>query len=378
MNSSRWNIIGATLLLSASTFISCTATTPPPSYPKRGADCPERPDAMSRIEQLEELGRGAREARANLITQWPEQEAPEQGERPKQKGPRIVATLHDPYLALIEAILQTPRRALRPDKAWLANHLLRSSIELRSTKPLAVLERGDRRALRLLTESGSRLPILLITHQRDGESWTYRLTYDPPRMKEALMRLTLSLPLEPKKGQAIFRWALSPRNLRRLDRLPIAYGLSWLRDLVWARKAALFGDLGHARTLVERTRSCEPELGADPLLQALQGERQGPSAVFDFGVSDEPGSTTLPAAQALALRGAILARLAPAARRGLIPTPSYEALQKQLRDAAAQLSAKSLLAFDTMLARALVKALSPHGTLAAAAPQLVALKPSSA
>lgn len=360
------------LLLSASSLIGCPTATPPPAYATRGADCPEPPDAASRIEEIEQLGRSARETRANLITQWP---------RDGAAGQRIVATLHDPHLTLIESILQTPRRARQPDAAWLRNNLLRASIELRSAKPIAVLERGDSRALRLTTEGGSRLPILFISRQRDGESWLYRLAYDPPLIDRALTRLALALPLEPQNTLATFGWALSRRNLARLDRLPVAYRLAWQRDLLLARKAALRGDLVGARRLAARVSSCESTSEVTKLVRALRRKHVGPRKTFDFGVSDEPGlgaTAARPIAADLALRAAVLSRFAPAARQGLIPAASYGALVKLLRDAAATPRAKALLDFDRALARALRDALSPSGPIAAPAPGLEALHPTAA
>lgn len=359
-------------LVVVTTSFACAPTLPPPARPERGADCPERPDALTRIEEIEILGRSAREARANLITQWPENAPPAQ---------RIVATLHDPHLSLIEAILRTPRKARRPDEAWLQANLVRASIELRSRTPIAALERGDRHSLKLTIQGMGPLPILAVSRQQDGDSLVYRLGYDPVAAEHALSRIELQVPMEGRRGPATFRWALSQSNLQRLDALPIAYDLAWQRVLVWARRAALLGQNKRALALVERAHACEPSQESKELLVVLKRQGGGEERKVDFGASDEPGASAdfaPPSAAALSMRAAVLARLAAAARRGLFSSIRYTKLQKALQEAAQGLQPKKLLAFDRALMEGLSEALSPRGPIGAMQPTLRALEPTNA
>jgi hypothetical protein len=347
---------------------------PPPTPPPRTAatvpaHCPEAPPVMSATEAVQELGRVARETRANLMARL--EAAREEG---APATDQLFATLHTPGLALLEAALASPAKARKLDPVWMRDHLLTSFVEVHSPAPISKLDQGDVAGVALEDEEKQRHPALYMTRTEDRGGVTYRFFFDPLafHIDRERMQMAFHLP-----GAGIARWRLSEEALSETDALPLLYLMSRVRSVRIARWALLEGDRAAARRMLEDALACAPDLSpAEELLSALKGAPAARGA-------PAPGSTgrtlrlsaAVPAparrelghdpVRDLALRAAMLARLTPLSAAGVVTPRNVEAMQETLREAvkAAEKGdwgwglATALIDFDRRLAAALGRAL---------------------
>ncbi len=356
-------------------------TTGPPGDDDDDAPepCPTAPAAGSAIEELGRISRTVREARANLMVR---------ASAAARLQP-LYATLHHPQLWLLEAILAEPKKARAAAPAWLRRNLLRTFVELRATgaRPLPIAPVFDRATL--VDQRGRQYRPLFLARRLDDRGAVYRLAFETPPWTASLVprRLTLRIPLLPRPvgpgGQIEAQWALSVRELPSFDRLPIAAGLAPARALRLARRALLLGQVGRARELVDEAGRCPGpwQKAAEQLTLVLVTEeakrledagREGAGAVSEQGVaaSDDPASD-----DPVKLRRALLARLAPLSRLGVLDSSQLAAARLLLQRAQRSRSkapdprlagGRQLVAFDQALAALLADALDPRSPVATA------------
>jgi hypothetical protein len=313
---------------------------------------------MSATEAVRELGRVARETRANLMARL------EGGKRKDQ----LFATLHPPGLALLEASLASPAKARKLDLVWMRDHLLKAYVEVYSPAPLPGLDQGDVARVTLEDEQKERHSALFMTQKTDSSGATYRFFFDPLALFVARERMQLAFFL-PGVGTA--RWRLSDETLSETDALPLLYLMSRVRTVRMARWALLEGDRAAASRMLEDALACAPDLSrAEELLSALKGAPESKpqhrtlrlSAAVPGHIRHELGHDPL---ADLALRAALLGRLTPLTATGVMVAKDVEALQQALRTAVAAVEkgdlgwglATALFDFDRRLATALAQAL---------------------
>lgn len=349
-------------LLAALAWTSCQPVAAPRTGPAIPRDCPEPPPAMSVTEAAGELGRTARETRANLMARL----------APSLEGHgELFATLHPPGLSLLEAALASPGEAQRMDRAWMQRHLLSAHVELHARAPLAGLADGDVRGVVL--EDGERQSrAIYMTVRRHSGGLAYRFFFDPLLFDREQERSMVTFKLPQGKQTLTARWRLSRETLVGMDDLPLLFWMSRERGVRLGRWALLLGDTDEARAVLSDELSCAPDLdAARELLQAtkaLRGQR-GTSERLSLAPAPLPERTRRELghdpAREVALRAAMLARLTPLAVAGVVAPAALRRAQQALRLAATALGkgevgwsvASHLTDVDRALARLLADAL---------------------
>jgi hypothetical protein len=353
---------------------ACHPPVPTTARPEIPQDCPDPPPAMGAVEELRELARAAREARANLMAR-----VHVKG-RGAITGPTF-ATLHPPPLVLLEAVLAAPSKARQMDAAWLRQHLLSAAVELHSPTPLTELD-GDLRRVTLQDEKGAPHRALYMTARSDSQGWTYRFVFDPRAVKvdKDLSRVRLTIPLG--EATATARWAVSGRTLDEIDNLPILYFLARLREVRWARWDIISGDSRSASEHLRDLLACAPDLDlAERIQRALRHPDKTPIAptaaikplVLKPVSAAEQREFGADPAREIARRAALLTRLVPLAANGLIAGAPILQAQGAVSMAAASLAKGELDAIpialtdiDVYLATIFADALDVQQPIAAA------------
>jgi HEAT repeat protein len=201
------------------------------------------------------------------------------------------------------------------------------------------------------------------------------------------MGVTLEPPLASSgDGLAMARWRISRRVLDGMDQLPLLYVMARQRAVRRARWALLQGERDRAREMAEDALACAPDLEpATRLLAAIQrlqaeggGAGRPVTSLSLDGLAPKPpqrwetlrtelGHDPL---HDLALRVAVLGRLLPLARAGVVPVKMARRATEALKRARASMAqgdlgwglAAALTDFDKVTAAMLAAALDGTAT----------------
>ena len=358
-----WFALLAACAPSATVKPSAPVSEAPPTETSGEDPCPEPPESDGSSAEVRQLARVLREARANFLTRVEGREG-------------LLATFYPPQLALLEAVVAAPTAAREQASGWLSANLGRALVELRSPVPLPELD-GDLSEVALVEGGRRRHAPLYLTRRQESASFVYRLVFEPPAEGEEQDLFRVELRLGAPDRVAVARWGVSPHNLEALEELPILFGLTRLQELKDARRLALRGEEGAARAAIGELARCAPDL---PHLAAFgQALSKGGSDSPRKGAAPPATQPTQDDVEGLAtwlrrLR-ALLAVLAPAARRGLLEQPPLSAAGAVLLRAEGALERKvpleaqqALFHAERELNKALRQALSPLSPVGKAGP----------